>query len=582
MAFDIGNVFLLVKGKPDEASFGEAGRQGGGFFGDSFRVAAGNLMADAARQLGGMVANVFSEAFSSYSSYEQLVGGVDTLFKDSSEKVQQYAANAYQTAGMSANEYMEQVTSFSASLLKGLGGDTDKAADYADMAMRDMSDNANKMGTSMEAITNAYQGFAKQNYTMLDNLKLGYGGTKTEMERLLKDASEIAGVEFNIDSYNDVIEAIHVMQTEMDISGLSAEEAAAAVASGAMTQEEAFEAMGTTAKEATTTIEGSMKMMSASWQNLLTGLFDKNADIGALVQQLMMSLGAVAKNVFPAVASLVANLVGQLPGVILSALKSLPSLIGPTLDEVFGEEVGGKVTGHIQAVVDFLMNDVAPFVQRFIDTITPIIQKVGEVVATVMPYIGMIIQTVFHGISAVTEVTWPIIETVVTTVLDVIKGAIEGIATVVGVVADTFNAIKEAITNPIETAKNVIKGIVDAIKGFFSFKIEFPHIPLPHFVVNPPGWQLGDLLKGQIPSLGIDWYAKGGIVDDATLIGAGEAGPEAIVPLTAPNLAPFADAVADRLGGRGQIYIENMTVEADDVDELIMSINRRLAELGAM
>ena len=176
MAEEIGVAYLSVKPKVDNGFDTElegAGTSAGKSFGGAFTVAAGNLIANAVSSIASTVTDTFKNAFQNFADYEQLVGGVDTLFKDSSAKVQQYAAKAYETAGLSANEYMEQVTSFSASLLQSLGGDTDKAADYADMAMRDMSDNANKMGTSMESITNAYQGFAKQNYTMLDNLKLG-------------------------------------------------------------------------------------------------------------------------------------------------------------------------------------------------------------------------------------------------------------------------------------------------------------------------------------------------------------------------------------------------------------------------
>lgn len=165
------------------------------------------------------------EVVNAYADYEQLVGGVDTLFKGSSQKLQSYASNAYKTAGLSANDYMETVTGFSASLIQSLGGDTDKSVKYADMAITDMADNANKMGTDMSLIQNAYQGFAKQNYTMLDNLKLGYGGTKEEMQRLLSDAEKISGVKYDISSYADVVDAIHVMQESMDIAGTTAKEA---------------------------------------------------------------------------------------------------------------------------------------------------------------------------------------------------------------------------------------------------------------------------------------------------------------------------------------------------------------------
>ena len=164
-------------------------------------------------------------AVSAYAEYEQLIGGVDTLFKESSGALQEYAKNAYKTAGLSANEYMSQATSFSASLLQSLEGDTEAAVEYANMAITDMSDNANKMGTDIARIQDAYQGFAKQNFTMLDNLKLGYGGTKTEMERLLADAEKISGIEYDISSYADIVEAIHVIQEEMGIAGTTAEEA---------------------------------------------------------------------------------------------------------------------------------------------------------------------------------------------------------------------------------------------------------------------------------------------------------------------------------------------------------------------
>ena len=192
---------------------------------------------------------------SQYADYEQLVGGVETLYKSSSKKVQEYANNAYKTAGMSANQYMETVTSFSASLISSLGGDTEKAAKYADMAITDMSDNANKMGSDIQSIQNAYQGFAKGQYTLLDNLKLGYGGTRTEMERLLADAQAISGIEYNIDSYADVVDAIHVIQTSMGITG-------------------------TTAKEAEKTISGSINALQASVKNLIAGLGDADGARG--------------------------------------------------------------------------------------------------------------------------------------------------------------------------------------------------------------------------------------------------------------------------------------------------------------
>lgn len=216
------------------------------------------------------------EVVNAYADYEQLVGGVDTLFKGSSQKLQSYASNAYKTAGLSANDYMDTVTGFSASLIQSLGGDTDKSVKYADMAITDMADNANKMGTDMSLIQNAYQGFAKQNYTMLDNLKLGYGGTKEEMQRLLSDAEKISGVKYDISSYADVVDAIHVMQESMDIAG-------------------------TTAKEAEGTISGSVNALKSSVTNLVVGFGDANADLDVLCENVVTAFQTVLENISPIV-----------------------------------------------------------------------------------------------------------------------------------------------------------------------------------------------------------------------------------------------------------------------------------------
>ena len=215
---------------------------------------------------GAGIAALGKASIDAYADYEQLVGGVETLFKKSAPKVQKYASEAYKTAGLSANEYMETVTSFSASLLQSLEQDTEAAAEYADMAIRDMSDNANKMGTDMSMIQNAYQGFAKQNYTMLDNLKLGYGGTQEEMKRLIADAAELSDtVDAQSLAFDNVVKAIHVVQDELGITG-------------------------TTAKEAGATISGSISSMKAAWENLVTGIADENADIGQLFDDLVVSV----------------------------------------------------------------------------------------------------------------------------------------------------------------------------------------------------------------------------------------------------------------------------------------------------
>ena len=287
-------------------------------------------------------------AVNNYAEYEQLVGGVDTLFKSSSQKVQEYAANAYKTAGMSANEYMSTVTSFSASLLQSLGGDTDKAAEYANQALTDMSDNANKMGTSMEMIQNAYQGFAKQNYTMLDNLKVGYGGTKTEMQRLIKDAAKLdKSIKKNDLSFSNIVKAINVVQTEMGITG-------------------------TTALEAGRTISGSVGAMKSAWTNLVTGLADGNADIGQLVDNLVTTIVGdgtesnlgVLGNVMPAVKTALSGASKLVSELLPKIVQEIPSIINDNLP-ILAE----AAISIIQSLVDGISQNQEMLMKTAFDTI---------------------------------------------------------------------------------------------------------------------------------------------------------------------------------------------------------------------
>lgn len=258
-------------------------------FGDVLKAnLLGNAIVSGVKAVASGIKSLISGAIEGYGEYEQLVGGVETLFGSSADTVIKNAENAYKTAGLSANAYMETVTSFSASLLQSMGNDTEAAAKKADQALTDMSDNANKMGTDMQSIQNAYQGFAKQNYTMLDNLKLGYGGTKEEMQRLIDDANALNAAQgnytnYSIESYADIVDAIHTVQTEMGITG-------------------------TTALEASTTVEGSINSMKAAYQNFVTGLGDQNADIGALTEELIQTAGTVAENVLPVIENVVKNI----------------------------------------------------------------------------------------------------------------------------------------------------------------------------------------------------------------------------------------------------------------------------------
>ncbi len=289
-------------------------------------------------------------AVKSYADFEQLSGGIETLFKSSSNQMMQYADQAYKTAGLSANQYMETATSFSASLLAGLGGDTKKAAEYANQAIIDMADNANKMGTSMESIQFAYQGFAKQNYTMLDNLKLGYGGTKEEMERLLRDAQKISGIKYNISNFGDITKAIHVIQTQMGITG-------------------------TTAKEASETISGSLNSTKAAWKNLMTSMAG-GKDIDKSLDALVKSAGNVAKNLLPVIKqalSGIVKLVSELAPLIITEIPKLfQELFPPLLQAAIG------LTTQVAAILPQL-------IQIILNTLTTALPQLVDAVVTLTP-----------------------------------------------------------------------------------------------------------------------------------------------------------------------------------------------------
>lgn len=293
-----------------------------------------------------------------YAEYEQLTGGVETLFKNSSDKVMEYANNAYESAGMSANEYMSTITGFAASLLQGLGGDTEKAAQIGNMAVTDMSDNANKMGTAIERIQDAYQGFAKQNYTMLDNLKLGYGGTKTEMERLLADAQKISGVKYDISNFNDVIEAIHVIQEQMGITG-------------------------TTSLEAASTIEGSLNMTKSAWSNLLTGMADDNANFDILVQNLVNSLGSLGENLLPRIKTAIEGIGKLIRELLPEILDEIPEMIASLFPESMQEDIKKIFQGIIEAIkttVDVAMQ----WLPKITEVFSWILDNSNEIIASII------------------------------------------------------------------------------------------------------------------------------------------------------------------------------------------------------
>lgn len=399
-----------------------------------------------------------TKAVAAYADYEQLVGGVETLFKDSQDQVMDYANNAYKTAGLSANEYMETVTSFSASLLQSLDGDTSAAADKANLAITDMSDNANKMGTDMTSIQNAYQGFAKSNYTMLDNLKLGYGGTQAEMERLLADAEKISGIKYDISSYADIVDAIHVVQTEMGITG-------------------------TTAEEAASTIQGSFGMMKSAWQNLVTGMADPDQDLGVLVGNFTDSVVIAGNNLIPRIQELLPRIVEATTSLIGTVSEQLPAILGTVLPSLV-EGATNLVTGLMAALPSVLsvLADVAPtvintlvpaliallpqIVQTGIDVIVSLAQGIADALPELIPAAAEAIAEIARiltdpdNIKAVNEAAWAILLALVDGLGEALPILIEAVP---DIIANLVTAIVERLPNIIAAGIEVVLALADGL-----------------------------------------------------------------------------------------------------------------------
>lgn len=393
---------------------------------------------------GAAVVAVGKQALSAYADYEQLVGGVDTLFKDSSAKVQEYAANAYKTAGLSANEYMDTVTSFSASLLQSLGGDTEAAAEMANVAITDMSDNANKMGTDMTSIQNAYQGFAKQNYTMLDNLKLGYGGTKEEMQRLIDDANALNAAQgnltdYSIDSYADIVSAIHDVQTEMGITG-------------------------TTAKEASTTIQGSVSSMKSAWGNLLVGIADDNADFKTLTEQFVDSLVTVGENIIPRINIIIQGLTQLIteasqtiiPMAVQILLENLPSIVAAGMDLIMALVSG--ILDNIDLLIDCVLEMVDVIVDKLIENLPKLIEGGIRLIAALA---SGLIRAIPNLVSKIPQIISSVVEGIINgipAIFDVGKNIVEGL----------WNGIKNMGSWITGKVKDFFGGIVGGVKDFLG------------------------------------------------------------------------------------------------------------------
>lgn len=425
------------------------------------------------KNLGAAVLNVGKQAIEAYSQNEQLVGGVQTLFKDSAGVVQDYANNAYKAAGMSANEYMDTVTSFSASLIQSLGGDTKAAAELGNTAVQDMSDNANKMGTDIGSIQQTYQSLARGNYAMLDNLKLGYGGTKAEMERLMADAEKLTGEHYTIGDFGDTVKAIHAVQTQMGITG-------------------------TTAKEASTTIEGSMNAMKASWQNLLAGMSDSGANMDGLINNLVDSVNTFASNIMPRIAPLINGMVTAAVQLLPQAVNMLTSQLLPLITAQVPNIVSGlsqvvqaivaalpqimsALTAALPQIVQALLTLLPQLIDAGMQMLTSLIQGITEALPTL---IGML-PTIVQQVASVVLANLPlIIQAGVQMLIALTNGLVEALPQLIqmlpGIVMKItdvlLNNLPLLVTAGIQILIALIQGITQAIPQLIAM--------LPQIVVK--------------------------------------------------------------------------------------------------
>lgn len=434
-----------VKGKIQEALGGEAesaGKSAGASVGS-------NLIGTLKKAL--VVAGIgtaIKESIEAGAELQQSIGGIETLFKENADTVKQYAADAYKTAGLSANDYMQSVTGFSASLLQGLGGDTAKAAEVANMALVDMSDNANKMGSDMGAIQNAYQGFAKQNYTMLDNLKLGYGGTKSEMERLLKDAEKFSGVKYDIDNLSDVYNAIHVIQGELDITG-------------------------TTAKEASTTISGSMDSMKSSFQNVLADLALGN-DLSASMQGLGDSIAAVAQNIIPVITNIITSvptlLVALIPQLIPIVISGAQQLVQGLIDG-FSQAlpaISGISTQIPDGVITAISTGLPSILQKGVEVITNvangILQNLPSLISAAGNILGQLLNAFLAGLPGMLDAGVKLVGNIGTGLLQNGPKVLAAIGSVIAQLLSTIvSHLPEILAKGIEIIGKLAAGIIQAI-----------------------------------------------------------------------------------------------------------------------
>lgn len=508
MATELGAAYVQIipsaqgiKGMIQKAMGSEvasSGQEAGTSFMSGFKGAA--LKIAAALGIGAAIKTGITAALSEGASLQQSLGGIETLFKDSKAQVVKYADEAYRTTGLSANAYMENVTGFSASLLQSLGGDTAKAAEVANMAMIDMADNSNKMGTSMESIQTAYQGFAKQNYTMLDNLKLGYGGTKEEMQRLLRDAEKLTGTKYDINNLNDVYQAIHAIQDNLDITG-------------------------TTAKEASTTFTGSFNAMKAAAQNLLGDLA-----LGEDVEPALIALADTAKTFFvDNFLPMLWNVVKGVPDILESAFElasaaigenigtimdSVPELLQMGSDMVMGiynsalEAIPGLlniVSDIVNGLVEAFMQNWPSIFQAGIDfvfqLIDGLVQAAPGILQAGIDLISSLLQTIYNNAPQYISAGFEVVTNLISGILQRIPVLVDtGINMITNLVTTIWNNLPQILNAGVQIISSLIKGLVQMIPKVLG--------------------KIGEMAGNIVSSLGkIDLWAAGKAIIDGFLGG---------------------------------------------------------------
>ena len=586
---DLGKAYVQIipkaegiSGKIEQAIGGErAGASAGA------KIGSGIKKALAVTAVGAPIVAGFKAAIDEGAKLEQSFGGLETIYGKASGAAKQYAMDAAQ-AGISANAYAEQAVSFGASLKQAFEGDTTKAVQAANTAIMDMTDNAAKMGTPIENIQNAYQGFAKGNYTMLDNLKLGYGGTKTEMERLLADAQKLSGQKYDISNLGDVYDAIHVIQGDLGLTGVAAQ-------------------------EASTTFTGSFEAMKASASNLGAALAT-GGNIGPAMKSLATNVGNF---LFKNLAPMVGRIIAQLPGLIVSGIQTAgPALMsaGGRLITWISNGLSSNVTGFMSKantlVSDFgnrfvaalpsLMDKGGEILQNlqtgFLNALpkmyqaaTTLVTNIGNTISKALPTIGskggQIVQKLASNFVknlpkiiaaagklgiAIVKALIKIVPKMISAAGKIIKGLVKGLGGgAISLVRGAMNKIAETMRKPIDKVKGTIKKIIDKIKSYFPFKVGkiFSSIKLPHISVSGGKAPFGIAGKGSLPKFHVTWNAKGNIFDAPTIAGLGEKGREAIVPLEGRYMRPFASTIAEEMDGMGTTNNFYITVDGTENPE---------------